>query len=183
MDSEATNVKIPGSGSRTSSDVPLRDLPAKMQTSAMERLWLRMSGVYGVARWREHAPAEMIPTWLDILGGQTLAGIARGIGRYEADPGKFPPGAADFRRACAEFQAGTFSGGVVRQDAGRLPAIQNLKPRTAVGRRWMAYMRLRGLIPMGAHTPDDLERDLDGADLDAMDETVARETEVIRRLA
>lgn len=108
--------------STKSSETPMRDLPTKLATAAMARLWRRMGAIYGMGRWLEHAPESVMDDWQDLLGARTLADIARGIAKVEAEPGKFPPGAADFRRLCGEFQPGTFAGGAPKA----LPEMPNV---------------------------------------------------------
>lgn len=51
-----------------------------------------------------------MPEWANVLQAYTMGDLARGIERFQASPGKFPPGAGDFAKACREFQPGTFAG-------------------------------------------------------------------------
>ena len=95
-------------------------------------------------------PSPLWDDWAQILGGRSLDDIGRALSRFQSDPGRFPPGAGEFSAQCREFQPGTFAGAALPQPThAPMLAVEGLKPRTKVGKQWMAYMRLRGLIPMG----------------------------------
>ena len=136
-----------GKSSGEFADVPMRRLPTGLHQTAMAHLWARMSALYGAGRWLGHAPqnehCDSMGQWADILGGQTMTGIARALDRFAAEPGKHPPGAGEFRRACAEYQPGTFAG-AASQAGQRLKladSAENIAKWCLDGRAKIANMR------------------------------------------
>ncbi len=124
---------------------PIGTLPPEKQQQIMARLWRRMAAIYGQGRWLSHAPASsdldpgVTGEWLAMLQYKSMQDIARGIERYEADPGQHPPGAAEFRKACREFAPGTFAGA---SKPPPLPSVADmLEGATVTGsaRGWIAW--------------------------------------------
>lgn len=120
----------------------------------MARLWGRMGALFGDSRWLGHAPESRMPDWAEILGGVTMAGIARALERLEAATPEHPPGAGSFRKLCAEFQPGTFAGG----DARPLPDVATLLANATVEGSARAYLDLcRRVNDEGGLTRAELE--------------------------
>lgn len=142
-----------------------------------------MAAIFGADRWERAYGADPSDDWLLALGHCTLADIARGIERCERDDTGRLPSLGQFKSMCREFQSGTFAGASKPMPAGNLPALADMCSRSAKGRQWHAYMKLRGIVPMGDSTMDDLDRDLDGCDIDDMDRRVAAVEPMIRARA
>lgn len=154
---EETGKSIP---SLNMASAPLKRMPPTKQDRVLARMWERMAAIYGQARWLAHAPltTDEAPgveqAWLDILGNLTMTDISRGIGRLEASPGDWPPGAPDFRKACHEFQPGTFAGGPQRP----LPDVAALLETATVFGDARAYLDMcRRVVAEGGLTRAELE--------------------------
>jgi len=153
----------------------LHELSAEKRRQAITRLWRRMSAIYGEQRWLAHAPENVQDDWADILRNRTPADLVRGLSRYEATPGQFPPGAAAFRESCREFPPGTFSGAGELPQAGPLLSLPQLAATSETGRQWLAFMWREGLAPRPRSATDEvIAQRLEGCDIDAMRSAVAK---------
>jgi len=141
----------------------------------MAKLWTRMSSIYGADRWQRAYGAEPAESWREVLGRLTLDDIARGIGRAERDDSHRLPTMGQFLTMCYEYPAGQVPPQARQQ---RLPDVRTLSERTAVGRRWMAFWQLEGLVPRTL-SDEEIHDRLAGADVEEMRRQVKRGCERI----
>jgi len=104
-----------------------------------------MGTLFGEGRWLSHAPESLMADWADILGGKSMADIARALERLEAVTPIHPPGAGEFRKLCAEFQPGTFAGGKPRP----LPPLPKLLEGATVSGSALAYLDMIRRVTAG----------------------------------
>lgn len=145
--------------------IPLRNMTSERQAAVMQRLWDRMSAVYGADRWERAYGAQWSEEWLRTLAGRTVEDIARGLDRCRADDsGRLPTLGqfAHFTRPVAAYQ-----------EHRPLPSVASLAQRSAAGRKWLAFMWYEEIVPRPANvTMDVLDELLIDADIGAMREQV-----------
>lgn len=140
----------------------------------MQRLWDRMSAIYGADRWERAYGAQWSDEWLRALSGRTVADIAQGLDRCRTD---------DTGRLPTLGQFAQFSRPVVAyQEHQPLPSVDTLAKRSATGRRWLAFMWYEEITTKPSNvTMDLLDEWLIDADIPAMREQVAKGKSAIAR--
>lgn len=148
----------------------------------MERLWTRMAGVYGADRWERSYGATPDPSWTSALGARCVDDILLGVERAEADDSNRLPTLGQFRAWCRRHQPGTFAGASTPVQHQPLPSLERLGSGTPAGRRWVAFMRLEGVIPTPAGvTFEQIEDALEDANIEEMRNQVRDETRRLKR--
>lgn len=158
----------------TTATTRLRDLTKERKAAVMRRLWDRMGAIYGADRWERAYGAQWSEEWLSTLAGRTVDDIARGLDRCRADDsGRLPTLGqfAYFSRPVAAFS-----------EHRPLPSLASLAHRSAVGRKWLAFMWYEEIVPRPQNvTMDVLDEWLIDADIAAMREQVERGKHAIAR--
>ena len=152
--------------------------------TAMRALWAAMRGQYG-ARARELGE-DVNAGWLLACGDLTPDQIRRGMERLAIAHPAWPPTAGQFVELAAggtQQQRADEARRLEADAAARaLPAPDALAGGSATGRRWLAFWRLEGLRPRPlGMSADDLDRDLERADVRGMRAMVVRERDRILR--
>jgi hypothetical protein len=144
------------------------------QAAVMQRLWDRMGAVYGADRWERAYGSQWSREWLRTLSQRTVDDIALGLDKCRVDDsGRLPTLGqfAYFSRPVAAYQ-----------EHQPLPSVASLAQRSAVGRKWLAFMWYEEIAPRPEHvTMDLLDEWLIDADIPAMREQVARGKQAIAR--
>lgn len=152
--------------------IPLRDMHPDPRKRTMEHLWTRMAGIYGASRWEREYGAEPSRAWTDGLGGMTMNQLAEGIGIADRDTSGRIPVLGLFRSWC-------LSGTADRHEP--LPSLEHLAGETPAGVRWLAFMRLEGVLPTPENiTPDDIETALEDCNIADMRDRVQAELNHLR---
>jgi len=130
-----------------------------------------MQDIYGADRWERAYGAEPSESWCQVLGRLTLDDLARGLGRAERDDTGRLPSIGQFLTMCYEFPSGQRH---PEPRQRRLKDVRTLGERTAVGRRWVAFMEHEGILPRTLAV-EQLDEALGTADLEDMRGRVAAE--------
>lgn len=178
MATAATSRPHSSESSDSTKTLRLREMHEEPRSRVMRRLWDRMAELYGAGRWEREYGAQPNDAWVSALSSRTVADIARGVEAAQRDEGKFLPTAGAFARWCTPHSIG---GAEYNQP---LPSLEHLAGGSSVGRQWLAFMHLEGIVPRPpGMTHEQIEDALEHANIQDMRTQIARESARIRKLA
>lgn len=169
-------------GQHDSKPSPTGATSEESPAAILATVWATLGDLFG-PMWTSGFGPTPTPAWRAALRGLRSEEVRRGFRAVAEAGGHYPPSAPEFRALCRPPDKRTPEQRALyaRIDAehggqrAALPAPDALAMRTRVGRQWLAFWWLEGIREKPSNvTMEQLDDMLDGADVAAMREQVAR---------